>query len=256
MSSLSVKFGEIIPLYNGEGDFAEWLQKLELVADIQGVKKLEDFLPLFLTGGAFAVFLSLSAVDRKNYKAIVQALTQAFVTNPFAAYESLIARRLHPGESVDVYLAEITKLARIMCPSGAAEELIKCAFVSGLPSVSKTQLQASCALRTMSLAEVVEKARVLNVPGEASFVARASHGEPQLRCYNCNGVGHMSRNCSSPPKVKSFPTSKGGEAATARRCFRCDEVGHLARDCEKSKNGQGRLSSAPAASLGNGRSCQ
>ena len=54
--SMSVKFSDIIQQYSGVGDFSEWIRKVEMVASLQGVKELEKFIPLFLCGGAFAVY--------------------------------------------------------------------------------------------------------------------------------------------------------------------------------------------------------
>ena len=57
---MSVKFSDIVRQNDGESDFFEWAEKLELVAKLQKVKELENFLPLFLTGGAFLVYQGLS----------------------------------------------------------------------------------------------------------------------------------------------------------------------------------------------------
>ncbi|KAJ3365425.1 hypothetical protein GGF32_009283 [Allomyces javanicus] len=38
-----------------------------------------------------------------------------------------------------------------------------------------------------------------------------------VKCYNCNGEGHTSRECQMPRAEKA--------------CHRCNEIGHLARDC-------------------------
>ena len=41
------------------------------------------------------------------------------------------------------------------------------------------------------------------------------------RCFNCNDVGHMAKDCKD--KVKG------------KKCFNCDTFGHMARDCRKPK---------------------
>ena len=63
-SGISVKFADLIRQYDGTGDFLEWLEKLELVAALQNVADLEKFLPLFLSGGTFAVYKSLTDVAK------------------------------------------------------------------------------------------------------------------------------------------------------------------------------------------------
>jgi Zinc knuckle/Retrotransposon gag protein len=42
------------------------------------------------------------------------------------------------------------------------------------------------------------------------------------RCYNCNGEGHLAKDCKKPKKER-------------RKCYNCDTLGHLAKDCRKPK---------------------
>ncbi len=55
-----------------------WLQKVELVANLQGVKDLAKFVPLFLSGGAFAVYQSINADERGNYSKVKAVLCKLF----------------------------------------------------------------------------------------------------------------------------------------------------------------------------------
>ena len=48
--SVNVKSSDLIKSYDGTGDFLEWVQKLELVAELQKITELQNFLPLFLNG--------------------------------------------------------------------------------------------------------------------------------------------------------------------------------------------------------------
>ena len=63
---MSVKISDLIPQFSGDSDFAEWVVKLELVAGLQKVTELQSFLPLFLSGGALAVYTGLSAETQKS----------------------------------------------------------------------------------------------------------------------------------------------------------------------------------------------
>jgi len=236
-SGISVKFADLIRQYDGTGDFLEWLEKLELVAALQNVADLEKFLPLFLSSGAFAVYKSLTDVAKKDYRAVKAALTKAFSASPLKAYEQLVSRRLAIGESVDVYLADLTRLAKLVAK--VDEDWLKCAFVFGLPEEMKSQMHVACSLMAMSLAEVVEKARSLEASREACCVVAAketSHrvergggrvsGRGNRACYNCGEDGHVSRLC---------PNRKGGGAGEVRFCYVCGASGHMAAACSLRK---------------------
>ena len=49
----------VIRPFNGEGDISAWLAKVELVASLTDVKDVAKFLPLYLEGGALALYLEL-----------------------------------------------------------------------------------------------------------------------------------------------------------------------------------------------------
>ncbi|XP_076903971.1 cold shock protein 1-like isoform X2 [Bidens hawaiensis] len=53
------------------------------------------------------------------------------------------------------------------------------------------------------------------------------NGAAYRECYNCGGVGHISRDCSS-----SAGAGGGG-------CYNCGGFGHLARDCNRARGGGG-----------------
>ena len=64
-------------------------EKLELVAEIQGVSDKTKFLPLFLTGGAFSVYQSLSKIEKEDYNGLKKALLSAFSADEFKAFEKI-----------------------------------------------------------------------------------------------------------------------------------------------------------------------
>ena len=91
MSKVNLKSGDIIHQYDREGNFAKWLRKLELVADLQGVTALEKFLLLFLCSGAFSVYESLADNVWADFYKLKAALTSAFCS--YAAYEAFVSCR-------------------------------------------------------------------------------------------------------------------------------------------------------------------
>ena len=49
----------MIQPFDGEGDITAWLAKVELVAKLTGIKDVAVLVPLYLEGGALAVYMEL-----------------------------------------------------------------------------------------------------------------------------------------------------------------------------------------------------
>ena len=242
---MSIKFADVLSSYDGEGDFGEWIKKVELVAQLQNVKNLASFFPLFLSGGAFAVYQGLEESVKKDYNAAKAKLLAAFSVDCFCAYDEMSNRRLRPGESVDVYLADLKRLAALI-DEFLSDDFMKCAFVSGLPENIKLQLRAACSMKTMKLEEVVERARSLMRSSEMCMSAdmkqasqhnaeltQASHvSKKQIQCYNCQGFGHVRRDCRQEriPQKQTTQHSYQRERPD-RHCFVCGERTHLSGSC-------------------------
>uniref|UniRef100_A0A5S6QI30 CCHC-type domain-containing protein n=1 Tax=Trichuris muris TaxID=70415 RepID=A0A5S6QI30_TRIMR len=182
----------------------EWLEKVELVCKLCGVKDVASVIPLRLTGGAFAAYLQLPDDDRKSVEKVKQALLSAFAVDPFVAYDQFVSRRLGDTESPDVFLAELRRLASL-CDI-ASEKTLACAFVAGLPEGIRQLLRAGSRMEDFNLAQILGRARALltgerpAAVGDACFGARQSGpteqtAVPGLRCYACGGPNHFARDC-------------------------------------------------------------
>ena len=249
---MSIKVSDMVKTYDGSGDVSVWLAKVKLVISTQKLGDIATIVPLFLDGPAFAVYDQMEQADKKDGDKIQRCLLEAFSLNAFQAYDNFRRRSWMDNEPVDVFLSELRKLARLA--GVESDDLLRCAFVVGLPSDVSSNLRASVNIKSTSLCVLVEQARVLMSEriGEFSCVAaqqingsqrkKWQHNEiassshrrevsRDMKCFKCNENGHISRNC---PKNKDIT------------CFSCGKKGHYARHCvQGNDNGE---SHAPTTS--------
>ena len=199
------KIQDVTRSFDGSGNVENWIKKIRLVAKLKEVKKLESFLPLFLEGDAFAVYDELSEESKGSIQKIEQALLSAFAQNRYSASDTFRQRNWCPGEAVDVYMSDVQRLARLAKIEN--DDVIRCAFICGLPSDVSAQLRISTTINTMDMSVVVEQARVLMsdrlhgaMAAHAKYAStRSGTGIPTPRPQHADGNHRMSddQNLSS-----------------------------------------------------------
>ena len=104
---------KVLKPFTGEGDVMSWLAKVELVASLSDIKKkdLIKLIPMYLEGGALAVYLEMSEEVRNDTDQLKKGLLRAFSDSAFTAFSKLKGLRW-TGESVDIFTTELRKLAR------------------------------------------------------------------------------------------------------------------------------------------------
>ena len=237
----------LIPEFSGDStqNVVGWLEKAELVCKLSGVAHLERVIPLRLTGGAFAVYQQLPDADKQDIGKITKALRIAFAVDSFTAYEQFVGRRLQHGETVDVFLAELRRLA-------VPFKMLACAFVAGLPDTVKDTvkqlLRAGSRMDELPIDQILMRARavladdvgvaaaVSAMTGAGASVKRANS---TLLCYQCNQPNHLARDCLLRQKGRggSYGGRGRGAGRGSARCYQCDGLGHLAASCPGNENG-------------------
>ena len=190
-------------------------------------------LPLRLSGGAFAVWSQLPTASRGSLEAVRGALFAAFALDEHAAYEAFSVRRLEPGESADVILADLRRLAALF--GGMPERGLRCAFVAGLPEVVRQTLRAGSRAEGLDLASVLTRARALL--GDQRVTASAA----------------AARRDQSPSPWQQSRAPRNQEARQngpgRRRYWTCGRPGHLAAACpQRLGNVTGEATPAPVSS--------
>ena len=196
----------LIPEFSGDAtqNVVEWMEKAELVCNLRGKAQLESAIPLRLTGGAFAVYHQLPDADKRDSGKITKALRTAFAVDSFTAYEQFVGRRLQPGETVNVCLAELRRLAVPF--GGLSDKMLACAFVAGLPDTVKQLLRAGSRMDKLPLAHILTRARAVltDEVGVAAAVSAMTVGAGAsvkrvyatsgLLCFQCNQPNHLARD--------------------------------------------------------------
>ena len=142
----------LIPEFDGVSQpVEEWLEKLELVCSLRGITELHAVVPLRLVAGAFSVYQQLDSKVKMDFKQIKAALIAAFAVDKFIAYDQFVTRRLRDGESVDVYLADLRRLAALF--GGIPDAGLGCAFVAGLPASVSRILRAGSRLENLNITD-------------------------------------------------------------------------------------------------------
>ena len=247
-----------VPKPFSDGDVREWLQRFEICSKSNGWSAATQALklPTLLEGEALAIWLELDAEEQEDFKSAKEALIQRMTPVAFVSLDVFHSRVLQPGEALAVFLHDLKRLLAQAMPnleSATRDQLLLHQFLAGLPTTISRQLRAVGEAKSLQAA--VERARLLMaMDSQGQVAAVSSKPDPVemlteqvtllteqvaalsttsrsrregVRCFACNGIGHVRRECPS--------RRQSGET---RRCFNCGQQGHLAKACQ-SGNDQG-----------------
>ena len=225
----------------------EWLENLELTCELCEISKIERVLQLRLKGTARETYRQLSKEQQDDVEEIKRALIKAYETDSFVAFEQFTTRHLRPEESADEFLTDLQRLARLVGET-PPECWIKSTFVNGLPSDVKGLLRSSTRLETLTLREVLERARAVLVDTRDEHLAaverpeQTSHTPSILKshqcdvtCFRCGGPNHLASDCMQRSSVRHW------KERSSIRCHLCNKTGHLMKNCPGNGNGGERL---------------
>ena len=100
--TVRIETSKTIKHFNGEGDIVAWLSKIELVAKLSNIKEVADLVPLYLEGGALALYLELEDSKKSDFSLLSKELLRAYSDSEFVSYSKLKVTKW-TGEPVEVY---------------------------------------------------------------------------------------------------------------------------------------------------------
>ena len=199
--------------YDGQEDVVQWLDRTEILCDLQG-SDIIKVMPLRLKGDAFTVYAQLPARDRTSFQAVKDALYSAFAPDAIGAYEEFVARKLRPGEAVDVFLADLRRLSSLF--GGVSDRTLVCSFISGLPCYVREAVSGDCRVQDLTIDSVLTKARRIVKSDQTTAAA-------------FGGRGTRSQDTSH----ETSAARSGAERRATRRCWVCSDPSHLAFRCPR-----------------------
>ena len=104
------------------GDPTEWFTRFEICCvanDWDDTVKARK-MPTLLEGEALAVYLDLSEDEKKDYKVARQKLIDRLGPMKFTSLDEFHARKLHPGESLSVFLHTLKRMLTQAMPESDA----------------------------------------------------------------------------------------------------------------------------------------
>ena len=223
----------LIPEFSGaatDTPILEWLEDLELTCEVCEISKIERVLSLRLKGAARETYRQLSKEQRDDVEEFKRAIIKAYGTDSFLAFEQFTTRRRRPEETADEFLTDLQRLAWLVGET-PPECWIKTAFVNGLPSDVKGLLWSSTRLETLTLREVLERARAVLVDTRDKHLAavarheQTSHTPNTLKshqsdvtCFRCGGPNHLARDCMQRSSVRHW------KERSSIRCHLCNKT--------------------------------
>ena len=260
--------------FDGKSDWMEYLVYFEQMSEMYGWDHptMAMVLGLSLRGGARSVLVSLTLAQRRDYKVLKGALTQAFCpTQQIYLYQAeLKGRTKKPSEGLSDLGHDIMRLVKLAYPSADAETRETVAissFLDALPGNAMETRLSVLRTRPRTMLEVVALAIEVDTVVDAgnhrkSHVRRDVHqldSEPIPSRETENeklrkAVDKLTETVSTMGKrqekdkdgKRSYKNPKPTDQRETRKCYNCGKTGHLSKNCRSPKkqgNGGGRSES-------------
>ena len=223
-----------LPKPFSSGDVEDWFQRFDICAQANGWKAgtKAKKLPTLLEGEALAVWLELTREQQDDYAVTKKALEKAMLPMNFLSLDDFHRRKLRPDEAISVYVHDLRKLLSHALPEAAnyaKEPLLLHQILAGIPEAIARQLRALGEVTTLDKA--MTRARLL-MTIDSEPVATIADKNPSPLAEKPNETQLLREQIAVLTEQVAALTTKVNQPPRSRpRCFNCNQVGHLQRNC-------------------------
>ncbi|XP_073831438.1 uncharacterized protein [Musca autumnalis] len=210
-----------LPTFDGSTDAAFWVTQLQ---DLQKVYKLSDdmvraLLAMKLVGKPLNWLHSRRNTVTESVAEIFSQFCLMFGTNEskMEMRKKFERRTWRFDENLTDYCNDKTKIAEKL--KFEDDELIEY-IIDGIPNM---QLRRQTVMqRFLSVNELCKSLAAIKLPKANSESRDAAATKLDVRCYNCNSMGHYAADCNKPRRQPGT-------------CYACGRAGHTVGQCDKNK---------------------
>lgn len=196
---------------------------LEAKAKKMGLNDAAELLPTLLDDTLCTVYAQwLPSHKDPTLKEAIDFLESWLLNNKETSSDSFMTRKWLHGESLEEFASDLEALAASLHIK-SSDRAFKAQFINGLPAEAQPFLRLQVTGTTWpSMTQLVDHAKALKIypPARTSDFQSPpdtihsspscglNHKAPQpsrlasVRCFTCNGFGHMARICPSTPKLR------------------------------------------------------
>lgn len=239
-----------LPIWLGTGEIGPFLSRFDKLAQMGGipVESRRNVLEWKLGGAALRVLKSIE--EGASWEQTKRRLHERFgmEVSPQEKLKRILQLEQNQNERAVEFLERLLETMEGIHLEGTGVTTLA-RFLDGLVGEPGRQTRAAAPTTVEKALDIAQRweqeqrrarpvTRSARSALESAPVRHWTYPEPSFagRCFNCELVGHRSRDCRVKKETPLTPKKKTPwkEASSGQVCFRCRKSGHFIRECPQS----------------------